>query len=146
MKTFTDNTKREWSIDINVSAVKKVRNLLDFNLAKIDDNLIATLIDDPVLLVDIIYVLCQEQCKEAGITDEQFGRAMAGDAIALATEAFVEELVNFIPNPRQRETIGKALEQIEKVRTVAMDRIDAELESGRLKTEYEAKVDEIFKT
>jgi hypothetical protein len=43
------------------------------------------------------------------VSDEQFGQAMAGDAIEHATRAVLEELVGFSPSPRDRATLGRVL-------------------------------------
>jgi hypothetical protein len=111
MKTFTDNAGRTWTIAINVDAIKRVKGLLDVNLLEIvEGTLIEKLIRDPVLLCDVIYVVCKPQADEQNISDEDFGRAMAGDAIEHATRALLEELVGFSPSPRDRANLQRILE------------------------------------
>jgi hypothetical protein len=102
MKTFTDNAGRTWTVAINVDAIKRVKGLLDVNLLEIvEGTLIEKLIRDPVLLCDVIYAVCKPQADEQNISDEDFGRAMAGDAIEHATRALLDELVGFSPKPER---------------------------------------------
>ena len=133
MKTFTDNAGRSWTIAINVDAVKRVRGLLDVNLLEIvDGTLIEKLIRDPVLLCDVIYAVCKPEADAKGISDEDFGRAMAGDAIEHATKALLEELVGFSPSPRDRANLKRVLETTWKMMDRARDLIEARLNSGEL--------------
>ena len=92
--------------------MKRVRNLIDVDLMEclLDQNsLIDRMAIDPVLLVDVLYCVCKPQADEAGITDEEFGSAMGGDAIDHATSAFLEALVDFFPKPR-REILERGIQ------------------------------------
>ena len=40
--------------------------------------------------------------KSGNISDEEFGRRMAGDEIITARDALIEELINFFPDARRR--------------------------------------------
>ena len=103
MKTFKDSTGREWQVEINVDAVKRVRSLAGVDLMDaVSGKLAIELADDPIQMVDTVYALCKPQADAAGITDEAFGRAMAGDAIDGALTAVLEELVGFFPRHRRR--------------------------------------------
>lgn len=133
MKTFTDNAGRTWTIAINVDAIKRVRGLLDVNLLEVvEGTLIERLVRDPVLLCDVVYAVCKPEADSQGVSDEEFGRAMAGDAIEHATKALLEELVGFSPSPRDRQNLGRVLETTWKVMDRARDLIEARLESGEL--------------
>ena len=119
MKTFQDNAGRQWTVTINVDAVRRVRSLIGVNLPDVLDDgckLLAQLHDDPVLLVDVLYCVCKPEADTKEITDEDFGRAMAGDAIGHATAALLAELSDFFPNARQRAAMQ---ELIRKTNTVA---------------------------
>ena len=135
MKTFNDNAGRSWNVEVNVAAIKRVRGLTQVNLLEIiEGTLIEKLVRDPVLLCDVIYAICKPQADERQppVTDEEFGRAMAGDAIEHATAALLEELVSFCPSPRDRKNLGRVLDATKKVMDKARDVIEAKLESGEL--------------
>lgn len=133
MKTFTDNTDRSWNIEINVAVVKRVRDLADVDLLEIvEGKLIERLIRDPILLCDIVYAVCKLQADDRDVTDEEFGRSMAGDAIEHATSALLEELVSFCPSPRDRKNLGRVLEATNRVMDRARDLVEQKLDSGEL--------------
>jgi hypothetical protein len=133
MKTFKDNADRSWTIEVNVAAVKRVRGLVGVDLLEIvEGTLIEKLIRDAVLLCDVIYALCQPQADERSVSDEDFGRAMAGDAIESATTALLEELVSFCPSPRDRQNLGRVLEATRRVMERARDLVEARLDGGAL--------------
>jgi len=139
MRSFKDNADRTWTITLNVYAVKKVRDLLQVDLldlsdsggdeAKPDNGLLYRLIADPVLLVDVLYVICQDQADGANVTDEQFGRAMAGDVIDAATRAFLEELADFTPSPRDRARARKVIDATWRLIDRAQDVLDAKADA-----------------
>jgi hypothetical protein len=135
VKTFKDNLDRSWDISINVAAVKRVRDLVGVDLLEIvEGSLIEKLIRDPVLLCDVVYAVCKPQADERDppVTDEEFGRAMAGDAIEHATTALLEDLVSFCPSPRDRTNLGRVLEATNRVMDRARDLIEEKLDSGEL--------------
>ncbi len=118
MKTFTDNAGRTWTVTINVDAIKRVRTLVQVNLLDVLDDgckLLAELHDDPVLLVDVLYCVCKPEADAQNVTDEEFGRAMSGDAILQASTALLEELSDFFPNARQRAAMKDLLKKTETV-------------------------------
>jgi len=106
---------RTWRVAVNVATVKRVRQALDFNLLDLAGGAaVLRLFSDPVLLVDVLYVLCKPQADAEGVSDEDFGRAMAGDAIKHATKALLDELVDFQPHEGDRRNLRKALEALDR--------------------------------
>lgn len=133
MKAFTDNAGRTWDVEINVAAIKRVRGLVGVDLLEIvEGTLIEKLIRDPVLLCDVIYAVCKPQADQRSVSDEDFGRSMAGDAIEHATTALLEELVSFCPSPRDRKNLGRVLEATRELMDRARDLIEQRLDAGVL--------------
>ena len=129
MKTFTDNQGRNWSIVVNVSTVKRVRSMLKIDLLSIlvdEGKLIEQLNTDDVLLCDIIYALVKPDADARQISDEDFGAAMAGDAIGAATAAFLDELADFFPEPKRR-LLKRLLATLRSEQEKAADKIEAGL-------------------
>ena len=128
MHTFVDAAGRTWTVAIHVDALKRVRALAQVDLLEaVEGKLLERLTTDPVLLCDVLYALCKPEAQANSVTDEDFGRAMAGDAIEHATKALLEELVGFSPSPRDRANLQRLLttidQAVEKVQTVVEARI-----------------------
>lgn len=137
MKAFKDNADRSWSVNINVATIKRVRGLLNIDLMEaVDGNLLERLVTDPVLLCDVIYVVCKSEADEAGVSDEQFGQAMAGDALELATAALLESLVEFFPLAKRR-LLEKALEKMHNLEARAMKVAEERLNSPEVEKQIE---------
>lgn len=132
MKTFTDNLGRSWTITIDVSAIKRVRSLLDVNILDVaGGDLLQRVIEDPVLLCDVIYCLVKPDADAREVSDEDFGRSMAGDAIELATTAFLEELADFFPRDR-RDLLRKGMSKIQETKMKLITAAEARLDSPEL--------------
>jgi hypothetical protein len=140
MHSFVDNSRRTWEVAINVAAVKRIRGLLGIDLyALVDDGFksLSKIVSDPVTLADVLYCLCKDQADKQSISDEDFGRALAGDAITQAADAFVEELIDFFPDARARASLRKAIEAGKTVRDKVLSHAEKILDS--IDTETEAK-------
>lgn len=103
MAKFADAAGREWVVDVDVNALRRVRKRLDVNLMDaIGGETLERLAEDPVLLVDVLYVLCQQQAERDGVSDEAFGAGLRGDALDAAARAFLEALADFCPSRKAR--------------------------------------------
>ena len=132
MHTFADNLGRTWYVAVNVTTIRRVRGALDIDLYQlVDDGMqaLGRLVADPVRLADVLYVLCKDEADKANVTDEDFGRAMAGDAIALATDAFLAELTDFFPDERSRAALRRVIAAGREVRTKLLVHAEAMLEA-----------------
>ena len=128
MKSFADNSGRTWAVTINVECIKRVRTLLGVNLLDaVEGQLIERLVTDPVLLCDCVYAVCKPEADARGITDEDFGRAMAGDVIEHACTALLEELVDFFPQAK-RQVLAKALARLRQLEAKAIHLATARLD------------------
>lgn len=146
MRQFTDTKERVWDVELNVRQMKRVRDVLGIDLVNViqagKDGAVATdtldrVANDPILLVDILWVLCEGQAKAAGVTDDDFGSSLAGDSISDATRAFLDELVDFFPGAR-RLFLKKAVDLARKYETENAEMLEKALNSPefeeRLKT------------
>lgn len=100
MATFADNKKREWEIRLDAPAIMRIRADCDPKFLLHDspeDNTFMRLRSDPVLLCRVIYLLCDKQRQERGVTEEDFYLQVIGDAIDSATEAMLAAIVFFTP-------------------------------------------------
>ena len=138
MHGFKDLAGRYWSVRVDVGAVKRVRSALGVDLMQVaqgknseggrEPGVLERLASDPVLLVDVIYVLCRDQAEAHGVSDEEFGAAMAGDALDHAVQAMLGAIVDFFPHPRERAALKRLLEAAAQEADRARDRMEALVE------------------
>lgn len=115
-RSFTDTEGRAWTVAFTVAAAKRLRDMLHIN--PFDANqLLVRLFDDPIFLAEAIYCVCLDEANQRGISDEQFGRALAGQAIENARHALLEEYVDFFPEPQKREAIKILIDKTQAIAT-----------------------------
>jgi len=131
MHTFKDIEGREWQLIANVTTLRRVKDTLDVDLTEFGSpdaagqRLVETLTSDPYILADVLCCLCLPQMEKAGVTQEQFGEALAGDAIDNATGALLDEIVSFFPKSRDRLRAARVLKAMENLQEKAQDLLDA---------------------
>ena len=147
MTSFKDAAGREWRLEINVDTIKRVRgSTLKVNLLDVVDRksaLLGQLAEDPVFLVDLLFVLCQPQAEKENVSDVVFGQAMAGDVIEQATTALLEEIANFFPAGK-RQILMKMLEKIKAIETQVNQKAQQKLDSPELEQLIQKELDALF--
>jgi hypothetical protein len=144
VRSFKDADGREWVLSVHVGVIRRIRQATDVDLPKlIDDGLkgLRELLRDPCKLCDVLFVMVKDQADKKGITDEQFGAALGGDALGEAADAFVEALVDFFPKARQaalRDVLAKARTVAELMAAQAREGLNA-IDPGKLVEELLAK-------
>ena len=147
MRQFKDNAGRIWTVDINVATLKRVRGLTSVDLMQvIEGTLIEKFIRDPVLLCDVVYAVCKPEADSAKVSDEEFGKAMAGDAIEAATGAVLDELISFCPSPRDRANLGRVLQATNRVMEKARDVTEKRIETLTSEGELDKLVNRLLET
>lgn len=153
MASFKDCNGRLWEVAVNVQAFRRVKSLIGYDLSELVGDRMAGLLSlagDPIKLVDILYCVCKPQADSLGITDEHFGEAMAGDAVYAATQAFVEEYINFFPDPRMRAQLKEVWRKQQALNGKMMDAtekrvkaIDVEAVANRMEEELKKRAKEM---
>lgn len=157
MDSFTDKTGRSWKIELTVGTMEKVKDALKIDLfdpVNEDTQLIAELAPisakNIMLFVDMLYVLCEEQCKQPKvassippntdwkeITSAQFGMQLGGDALKGAYEAFYKEWEGFFQSlgrkdlaeviKRMNELIQEGVDNVvQKIKEITMEGIKSQ--------------------
>lgn len=142
MKTFKDTSDREWSLELNITAVKRVKSLLDVDLIALEVGnppLLTRLGTDVILLCDIIYVLIKPQADQRDVSDEQFGASLGGGAILAAQSALYEELVLFFQG-LGRTDLAEALKTQKQIVDLAVNRIKMKIQSLDLEKELDKTI------
>ncbi len=150
MKSFTDNLGRAWTLVVNVATIKRVRALcgVDLNsIIEVEDGkpttkLLERLSTDPVLLVDVLYAVCRPECDSKNVSDEDFGAAMAGDAIENATSALLDEVIDFFPAAK-RMASRKILSASRRFEEAARKRLQTVLEDGKFEENLASELERL---
>ncbi len=98
MRTFRDSKGRTWELSLTIGSAKRVRDKLGINLLEPeggDPPLLTRLATDVILFCDVLYVMVQPEAERLQVSDIDFGEALGGDALAEATNAFYEEMIDF---------------------------------------------------
>ncbi len=118
---FHDNQQRTWRLEFTVGLAKRIRRLtsLDFVNAADGKALRAIAFDDEKL-VQVLWLLCAEQCEAAGVVEEAFGMGLAGDQLGDAILALQEALVSF-SRPDKRPAMQAILDRARKAQQKAVE-------------------------
>lgn len=124
MATFRDGNDNEWTLRIDTWQIRVVREATGFEIGKLLADDMARwkeLASDPVLFGRVLMSLCAAQVKELGTSEEQFHRALAGDCLGDAHEAFERAYMDFCPS-RQRALLAAMKEKSAEIEAVTMER------------------------
>ena len=133
MRSFKDNEGREWTVLIEIDTIRRVRSEHGIDLAQTirDQSILERLSDDVVLLCDVLYSICRPQADNRKLTAEDFGRALYGDAIASATEAFMGGIIDFFP-PEKRRLLQQVADAGKNSEAEVMTTIQKAIDNGLL--------------
>ena len=116
MKSFVDKNGKSWDIELNIGTARKIKSRCNLDIENIitvdkqnnpqDVSALERLAMDSILLFDVIFVLCENQIKADGITEEDFAELFNGEVIEAATDALVEEIINF-SRPAKRKVLTR---------------------------------------
>ena len=144
MKKFTDKNKNDWILNLTVGTAKRVKADCGIDLINIIDiktgaekSILEELATNPILLVDVLFSLCRKQAEEKGIDDFAFADIFDGETIQNASEALVEEIINFSP-PVTKKILMKIYEKNKQVMGENEKELEAILESPEFDKDLEA--------
>lgn len=118
MASFTDNQGRQWTVELTVGDVKRIRRRTGIDLMGLMDPvgndgaagkmLVDAIRDDLVMLIDLLYAILEPAAALRGVGDEDFGKALDGQACGAAVAAFWESVADFF-RPLRPEATAAAL-------------------------------------
>lgn len=135
MQTFKDSEDRQWTIDLPIGAVLRIKaasegkfNLLDpshkcGDVSQLD---IVDGFDHLEVFWELLWHLIEPAAKEASVTAEEFGKAMGAEQLLDARVAFANEWRVFFQN-LQRVDAATALEKNAKYHAKARQMVEAKL-------------------
>jgi len=131
--TFRDGAGRLWHVHIDVATLRRVKEHTGLNLTDLvcaqphqaENDCLVRLLADPVLLVDVLYLVCLPEVEQRELSDQDFGRALAGDSLAEAIDALLDGLIAFFPRRRDRRRLSAQVAATRKL----LDQADGVLDN-----------------
>ena len=128
---WKDHEGKRWPTPISVTTIAHVKEATGVNLLDIvDGKLLPQFLDDPLLLVDVLFVVCKPTAEELNISKDAFGDLFSGDVTVDAVNALVLGLLDFFPRDRRAmiERLWKATQRAEEQTVkMAIDKLDSPL-------------------
>lgn len=96
-------------LDVNVVSITQVKKLYGVNLVDLllGKNDVTEKLSDIEMLVNVVFLLCEEQTQRLGITGDEFARSLRLDDIDAAWEALLQAVINF-----SRRGVQPALQKV----------------------------------
>ncbi len=136
MKTFVDNSGKSWELRLTPMAVERIRDTAGVNLTRLLDRKLLELIDkitaETATLFAVLYAAMKPELEKAGITREAFSELMYGDVIAGATKAFIDELIDFFLDQRDRGNVRWTTDKAEELAAKRRVAIGEAQQSGKV--------------
>ena len=109
MAKFKTASGHSFRLKITIPRIKAIRDEFGLDIGILDDFMM--LPGDLPQLVDVLYLLCEKQCKKIGMSDVEFGESLCGDSLEHAWEALERAYLAFCPS-RRRKIVKLALAKI----------------------------------
>jgi hypothetical protein len=146
MANFKDRLDRGWTLELTVLELKKLKSEFQLDLAEFasrENTVFERLASDPVLLVDVLSCLLEEQIRQVGLSEKQFAQGIAGVGIVNATNALIEAVVNF-SRPQEGQIIQAMWAKFQATRELATERVLDRMETLDLERLVGQKLDPIL--
>ncbi len=89
MNLFVDKTGQSWDVELTIGIARKV-----FDISKPDS--VSKLLDDPYARFDLLWLICERQAKERGVSQDDFDSLLAcEDAYHQANNALLGSVQDF---------------------------------------------------
>lgn len=129
MHTFKDNEAVEWTVKVNAITLGRVEDALgvSFSDGGDTDGPFIRIACDAMFAFRVAFVLCEPQCKERDLTDEQFSERLVGDALGRAQSAILEAIIAFMPSEQRRKAARQVVDSLRAVEDSAIKHSASEL-------------------
>lgn len=132
--SFKDIQNNNYNIAITMGKVKQVKESVGIDLLSVFDKPDEMdKVNDPMNMVDIIYVLCKDQIARTHSNAENvevaFGESLDGDSLETASNAFMRALVDFFPQKKKKH-LKKMLDRTEELMTQQDEKIAKKIDEA----------------
>ena len=131
MSKFADCNGNEWKLHLTYGSASAVQRETGVNLALASQSTtwVEIIFNNPGKLIEVLWVLCEQQATHRALTPEQFAYGFDGETIEAAGNALAECVADFFP----RSAVGKKLKaQIPTILKQTDERMIAALDKAIL--------------
>ena len=124
---FTDGKGREWLLTLSAPLCKSIKQRLGISLTDLRSEAFNQLSTDPILLVDTLWLICEKQAAERGLSDVDFGESLV-ECIDDAVVALEVAIIDLFPTAKRsllRSLQAKNQEMIQNASLAAMKDLEA---------------------
>lgn len=110
MQTFTDNNGRDWQVKVNPITLGKIEQATGASFSadpEDGEGPIVRIATDCMYAFQVLWVLCEAQANERGVSSEDFGDALVGDVLGKAQAALCEAIAEFYPDAGRRDAVRR---------------------------------------
>ena len=132
-RAFEDREGQLWKVELDALLLEEVKEKHQVDLANLEKDPLVKLRNDPATLVAIIFILCQEQIEDRGLSPKQFAKCLPSPPDSML-EAVADAIVNFFPSGRHshvREVLTKSDEMLTKSDQIVAAQMTAFLENPK---------------
>lgn len=137
---------KHYEVDVNVYSIDQVRKLCDVDLLACFENEGAVLSDlsrDHIKLVNVLFVLCEDDCKRHETSDADFGRSFkTGEQLNEAVDCFINALLAFFPK-HQRDPLQKLMQYSREAEAEMANKMSLMADDPRLKSLVRSQVEKL---
>ncbi len=154
MATFTDKQNRQWRVELDAPTIEEILQKHQVNLVNLEADPLIKLRNDPMTLVSVVYMICQEQIETLGLTPRDFAKSLPTPPDPIL-DAVRDSIIGFFPTGRAshvQEVLAKYDEMngktdeltIAKMTQILKDPKTSQRLSSRLDKEMEKVFNEMF--
>jgi hypothetical protein len=145
MPSFIDDEKRTWNLRVDVNIIRRVRSATGIDLARVLTTASGreAMHDDVVLFVDVLWLMVSDQAQTKGVTPEQFGVALTGDALGAAAIAFEEAIVEFLPESQGRAIARQVIDGGRTLQAKSKQLIREAMDRGLMEQGIESELERL---
>lgn len=140
---FADQRGRTWRLELNYSLAKRLRDVTSLDFVNYQDGkALLAIHDSDEKLVQVLWLMCEVQAVAAGITEEDFGSGLGGDALEQGIEALEQALINF-SRPARRQAMQAIRDKAHELVTAQTELTATKIRSPKMTQLMATKIQQV---
>ena len=146
MPQFTDTKSRVWHLELSIGLALAIRAKLKVDFLNLmDGKSLESIQHSDETLVNVLWLICAEQAKTAGVDEVEFAMGLGGDALGAGIDGLLEALVLFT-RPENRPAIQKILDKSKEVHSRKVQLALAKIDSPQMEAAIQARLHQAEQT